>query len=90
VTSVRTGRAAVFAAPIRFGAGIQNKVLDVAMELPVVASPLAADGLPPSTVAPPIDGSTPSQFAAAILRRFRRRDIWTGRRPANLRGRGFD
>jgi glycosyltransferase involved in cell wall biosynthesis len=36
----------VFAAPLRFGAGIQNKVLEaMAMEVPVVASPLAADGL---------------------------------------------
>lgn len=67
-------RAAVFAAPIRFGAGIQNKVLEaMAMEVPVVASPLAADGL--RTVdgrTPPIDiASTPAQFAAAILRRYR-------------------
>ena len=39
-------RAAVFAAPLRFGAGIQNKVLEaMAMEVPVVASPIAADGL---------------------------------------------
>ncbi|MCZ7573781.1 MAG: glycosyltransferase [Ardenticatenaceae bacterium] len=39
-------RATVFAAPLRFGAGIQNKILEaLAMELPVVASPLAADGL---------------------------------------------
>lgn len=39
-------RAAVFAAPLRFGAGIQNKVLEaMAMEVPVVATPLAADGL---------------------------------------------
>jgi len=39
-------QATVFAAPLRFGAGIQNKVLEaMAMEVPVVASPLAADGL---------------------------------------------
>ena len=39
-------QASVFAAPIRFGAGIQNKVLEaMAMEVPVVATPLAADGL---------------------------------------------
>ena len=36
----------VFAAPLRFGAGIQNKLLEaMAMEVPVVASGLAADGL---------------------------------------------
>jgi polysaccharide biosynthesis protein PslH len=52
-------QATVFAAPLRFGAGIQNKVLEaLAMELPVIASPLAADGLrtedgltPPAQVA---------------------------------------
>jgi len=39
-------RATVFAFPLRFGAGIQNKILEaLAMEVPVVASPLAADGL---------------------------------------------
>lgn len=39
-------QATVFAAPIRFGAGIQNKLLEaMAMGVPVVASPLAADGL---------------------------------------------
>ncbi len=67
-------RAAVFAAPIRFGAGIQNKVLEaMAMEVPVVASPLAADGLRTAEGrTPPIDvASTPAAFAAAILRRYR-------------------
>ncbi len=39
-------QATVFAAPLRFGAGMQNKLLEaMAMEVPVVASPLAADGL---------------------------------------------
>ena len=39
-------RACVFAAPLRFGAGIQNKLLEaLAMEVPIVASPLAANGL---------------------------------------------
>jgi len=39
-------RATVFAAPLRFGAGIQNKLLEaMAMGVPVVASPLAAEGL---------------------------------------------
>ncbi|MDP8905459.1 MAG: glycosyltransferase [Chloroflexota bacterium] len=39
-------RAAVFAAPLRHGAGIQNKLLEaMAMEIPSVASPLAAAGL---------------------------------------------
>ncbi len=52
-------KAAVFAAPIRFGAGMQNKILEaMAMEVPVVTTSLGADGLrsadgavPPLTVA---------------------------------------
>ena len=51
--------AAVFAAPLRFGAGIQNKVLEaMAMEIPVVASPLAAGGLRTG------DGKTPPLVVA--------------------------
>lgn len=60
----------VFAAPIRFGAGIQNKVLEaLAMELPVVASPLAADGLRTEDGdAPPVEiAVTVDQFADAVI-----------------------
>lgn len=64
--------AAVFAAPIRFGAGIQNKVLEaLAMDVPTVASPNAAGGLvtidgarPPLVVAGATD---PAEFAAALV-----------------------
>ena len=46
--------ASVFAAPLRFGAGIQNKLLEaLAMEVPVVASTLAIDGLRVGREAPP-------------------------------------
>ena len=46
--------AALFAAPLRFGAGIQNKLLEaLAMELPVVASTLAIDGLRIGGAVPP-------------------------------------
>ncbi len=39
-------RATVFVAPIRFASGTQNKILEaMAMELPVVTTPVAADGL---------------------------------------------
>ena len=66
-------RAAVFAAPLRFGAGIQNKVLEaMAMETPVVASPLAAGGLrvdggpeAPVTVAATVD-----ELAARVVDRI--------------------
>lgn len=68
--------AAVFAAPLRFGAGIQNKILEaLAMGVPTVASPNGAAGLvttdgirPPLTVAAARD---PDQFAAAVVERLR-------------------
>jgi glycosyltransferase involved in cell wall biosynthesis len=63
-------QATVFAAPIRFGAGIQNKLLEaLAMEVPVITSPTAADGLrtaadkdPPVTIA-----RRPEEFAAHLV-----------------------
>lgn len=64
-------QATVFAAPLRFGAGIQNKVLEaMAMEVPVVASPVAANGLRT------VDGDLPpihvarqrQQFAEILIR----------------------
>lgn len=66
-------QATVFAAPLRFAAGIQNKVLEaMAMGVPVVASPLAADGLrtedgecPPLGIA-----STAGQFAELITQQL--------------------
>jgi glycosyltransferase involved in cell wall biosynthesis len=68
--------ATVFVAPLRFGAGIQNKLLEaMAMEVPVIASPLAAQGLytedgtpPPLRVA-----STPEKFAEVICEELRAR-----------------
>ena len=62
-------RAAVFAAPIRYGAGIQNKVLEaLAMEVPVVASPLAAEGLrTESGNLPPVDVARDSDGMAALI-----------------------
>ena len=67
-------RASVFAAPLHFGAGIQNKVLEaMAMAVPVVASSVAAAGLrtgdgvePPVTVA-----DDPATTAAAVVERLR-------------------
>ena len=59
----------VFAAPIRFGAGMQNKVLEaMAMELPVVATSLVADGLrlEDGTAPPIVVADGPDEFAAAV------------------------
>lgn len=73
VDDVRTylERAALFVAPIRYGSGIQNKVLEAfAMEVPVLCTPVVAEGLliddqrqPPVKVA---EGA--EKFAAELLR----------------------
>ena len=69
--------------PIRFGAGIQNKVLEaMAMEVPVVASPLAADGLRTEDGGiPPIDiAREPDEAAELIVAHLRA--AAAGRTPA--------
>jgi glycosyltransferase involved in cell wall biosynthesis len=66
--------ASVFAAPLRFGAGIQNKLLEaMAMEVPVVASPLAADGLRTEDgQRPPLDvAEDQDRFVALLVKRLR-------------------
>lgn len=69
-------QATVFVAPVRFGAGIQNKLLEaLSMELPAVASPLAADGLRTEAGehAPVQTAETAAQFASAVLEQLARR-----------------
>jgi glycosyltransferase involved in cell wall biosynthesis len=64
-------RASVFAAPLRFGAGIQNKVLEaLAMDVPVVCSSLAAAGLRIDGAAPPLEvADDVDELVAALARR---------------------
>src|SRR5690606_18735583 len=62
-------RAAVYAAPLRFASGIQNKLLEaLAMELPTVTSALGAAGLRRDGVEPPlVVADDPDAVARAIL-----------------------
>lgn len=67
--------AAVFAAPLRFGAGIQNKLLEaMAMEVPAVASPVAADGLRTADGAQPpiVIADDDRTFSTALVDSLRR------------------
>jgi glycosyltransferase involved in cell wall biosynthesis len=66
----------VFVAPLRFGSGIQNKLLEaLAMEVPVVTSPIGEGGLRGSNGArPPLQvACTADEFAAAIVEQLARR-----------------
>lgn len=70
-------QATVFVAPLRFGTGIQNKVLEaMAMEVPVVASPLAADGLRTERgERPPIRvGDSATAIASAVIDSIRQHE----------------
>ena len=69
-------QATVFAAPLRFGAGIQNKLLEaMAMELPAVVSPLVAGGLASTNGdRPPLDvAADPDEMAHLICQTLEQR-----------------
>jgi glycosyltransferase involved in cell wall biosynthesis len=60
--------AAVFAAPLRIAAGIQNKLLEaLAMEVPAVTSTLAADGLRTDTDRAPVTLADSTEDAVTAL-----------------------
>ena len=60
--------ATVAAAPIPYGAGIQNKVLEaMACATPVVASPQAAAALAAVAGSDYLRGDSPQEFATALL-----------------------
>jgi sugar transferase (PEP-CTERM/EpsH1 system associated) len=60
--------ARVYAAPLRLGRGVQNKILEaMAMRVPVVASPLAVAGLDVEAGRHVLLAETAEHFAAAVL-----------------------
>jgi glycosyltransferase involved in cell wall biosynthesis len=62
-------RARCFVAPIRFGGGTRLKMLDAwAMQLPVVATRAAMEGLDPADGSDCLIAEAPSEFAAQIQR----------------------
>lgn len=69
-------RATAYAAPLRFGAGQQNKLLEaMAMEVPVVTSSVGAAGLRVGPERPPVVvEDDPEAFVAEVLRLLEDRD----------------
>jgi sugar transferase (PEP-CTERM/EpsH1 system associated) len=60
--------ASVYAAPLRLGRGVQNKVLEaMAMRLPVVASPIAVAGLAAEDGAHVLVADAAERFAVAVV-----------------------
>jgi len=69
-------RRRVFVAPLRFGAGVKAKVLHaMAAGLPVVATPVGAEGIFEDGCGGTI-AAAPAEFARATLRFYRDRAAW--------------
>jgi glycosyltransferase involved in cell wall biosynthesis len=68
--------ATVYCAPLRFGAGIQNKLLEaLALEVPIVTTSLAAAGLRAGDAEPPVViADDDDAIAAAVVRLVRAPD----------------
>ncbi|MFQ5667704.1 MAG: glycosyltransferase, partial [Candidatus Binatia bacterium] len=64
-------QARVYVAPLQLGRGVQNKILEaMAMQVPVVASPRAVEGLEVQPGEHVLVAGTESQFATAVV------DLW--------------
>ena len=62
-------KAMIFVSPLRYGAGIKNKVLEaMAMQKPIVATPLSCDGIGSVNEKHVLYGTTPEELAAGIIR----------------------
>jgi len=61
--------ALIFVSPLRLGAGIKNKILEaMAMQVPVVATPLSCDGIPVSHGQHVLLGESDSELVKGIFR----------------------
>jgi len=64
-------------APIRFGAGIKGKICEaMSYGLPVVTTPLGAEGLALSDGKDCLIADTPEKFAEAVARLYRDEPLW--------------
>jgi sugar transferase (PEP-CTERM/EpsH1 system associated) len=78
--------AAVSIAPMRLGRGVPNKVLEaLALTLPVVATPNAADGLDLAAFEGADIAEAAPDFAAAVVRRLRAANAGEARFPQHRR-----
>jgi glycosyltransferase involved in cell wall biosynthesis len=69
-------RALIFVSPLRYGAGIKNKILEaMAMQKPIVATPLSCDGIDLKNEKNVLFGNTPEELAKAVLRLIKEDDL---------------
>jgi glycosyltransferase involved in cell wall biosynthesis len=66
----------IFISPLRMGAGIKNKVLEaMAMEMPVVATPLSCDGIPVTHGRHVLLGETDDELIDHVIHLLRDRNL---------------
>ncbi len=64
-------------APLRFGAGVKGKVLEaMSYGLPVVMTPVAAEGTHANPDVDALIAATPADFAAAVVCLYRDDELW--------------
>ncbi len=69
-------QALIFVSPLRFGAGIKNKVLEaMAMQKPVVATPLSCDGIGLTAEEHVLYGTSADELANAVIRLIQDDDL---------------
>jgi glycosyltransferase involved in cell wall biosynthesis len=69
--------ARVFVAPLRFGSGVKGKInQSMSYGLPVVATPLAVEGMSLAAGENVLVAADPAAFAAQVVRLYRDADLW--------------
>lgn len=64
-------------APLRYGAGVKGKVnMSMSYGQPVVATPIAIEGMHAEPGMDVLVAQTPEDFAQAVLRAYRDRELW--------------
>ena len=67
----------VFVAPLRYGAGVKGKIGEaLAHGLPVVTTPVGAEGMGLVHAQSAMIAATPAAFAAAVVELYTRPDLW--------------
>jgi O-antigen biosynthesis protein len=85
-TSARFQGVRVFVAPLRYGAGIKGKILEaMSYGLPVVTTPVGAEGLALRDGVDAMIAVSPGEFAAKVVQLYTSRDLWSGMSENSLK-----
>jgi len=75
----------VSVAPLRYGAGVKGKVnMAMSYGLPVVATPIAVEGMALESERDALVAEGPADYAAAVVRLYRDPDLWSRLSAAGL------